>query len=281
MTELTLRRMRPEDPAEGLRLTQAESWAYQIEDWSFHFRLGRGWVACDAGDRVVGTALWWPYGERFAAVGLVVVARDQHGKGIGRKLMDAVMSDAGSRTLQLVATQAGMKLYLQCGFHEVSGIFQQQGVAVDAQLPQGARSASLRKVSCNEVARIARWDAAAFGTDRQHVIATVLESGEGLLAERNGRLAGYALARRAGRGTTIGPVVAEDEILAIELIARALQRSGGFCRLDVPQDAALLSAWLETAGLTRVDRAAVMIRGAPVARQGTARVFGLVSQALT
>jgi GNAT superfamily N-acetyltransferase len=281
MTELTLRRMRTEDLAEGLRLTQAESWAYRIEDWEFHFRLGRGWVACDAHGRVLGTAIWWPYGEWLATVGLVVVGRDQQGKGIGRKLMEAVMSDAGSRTLQLVATQAGMKLYLQCGFRERAGIIQQQGVAVAVPLPDDARRTSLREITGDDLETICPWDAAAFGTDRHRVLATVLATGEGFLAERDGRLAGYALARPAGRGTTIGPVVAEDETLAIELVARALEEAGGFCRLDVPEDAARLSAWLETAGLAPVARAAVMTRGVPMHPRGGARVYGLVSQALT
>jgi len=281
MTELTIRRMQAEDLAAGLRLTQAQSWAYRLEDWSFHFRLGRGWVACDPGGRVLGTALWWPYGERFATIGLVIVGRDQQGKGIGRRLMDVVMSDAGSRTLQLVATTAGRKLYRQCGFREVSGIFQQQGLVVAAPLPEDVRGDVLRKVTRDDIATIARWDATAFSSHRQHIVETILETGDGLLAERDGRLAGYALARRAGRGTTVGPVVAEDEILAIELIAGALERAGGFCRLDVPADATRLSAWLETVGLKRVDQAAVMTRGTALPRQGTARVFGLVSQALT
>ena len=63
MTQVFVRRMQAEDLAEGLRLTQAESWSYRLEDWSLHSRLGQGWVACDAGGRVLGTAIWWRYGE--------------------------------------------------------------------------------------------------------------------------------------------------------------------------------------------------------------------------
>src|SRR5487761_685913 len=170
MAETITRRMHAEDLAEGLRLTQAESWAYRLEDWSFHYRLGRGWVACDAGGRVLGTAIWWPYGEQFATVGLIVVDRHHQGKGIGRKLMNAVMDEAGARTLQLVATRAGTRLYEQCGFRERDAICQHQGKATAAPLPAGSGKASLRTVVHADVAAIAQWDANAFGTQRAHVI---------------------------------------------------------------------------------------------------------------
>ena len=281
MTDVTTRRMQPEDLTEGLRLTRAESWSYRLEDWSLHFRLGKGWVACDAGGRVLGTALWWPYGERYATVGLVVVDRHQQGKGIGRKLMNAVMEDAGTRSLQLVATRAGMRLYEQCGFHEHGAICQHQGVATAAASPLETESASLRAVTSADLATIAHRDADAFGTDRTPVLAAVLAGGEGLLASRDGRLAGYALAREAGRGTTIGPVVAEDERLAIGMVSRLLQRRSGIMRLDVPADAAVLRGWLESSGIACIDTAAVMLRGTPMPHRGAMRLLGLVSQALT
>lgn len=281
MTDIITRRMQVEDLLEGLRLTQAESWAYRLEDWTFHYRLARGWVACEAGGHLLGTALWWPYGARFATVGLVIVDRHQQGKGIGRRLMNAVIEDAGTRSLELVATRAGKRLYEQCGFREQSAIHQRQGTPTGMAPPVEAGEASLRPVVSADVSTIGQWDSNAFGNDRTDVIAAVLETGEGVLAARGGRLCGYALARPAGRGTTIGPVVAADERLAIELIARLLQGKSGFTRLDVPTDATALGTWLESVGIVRVDQAAIMVRGTPPARGGPARVFGLVSQALT
>jgi hypothetical protein len=101
-----------------------------------------------------------------------------------------------------------------------------------------------------------------------------------VLARRNGRLAGFALVRQAGRGTTIGPVVAEDEALAIALIAHQLSTSSGVTRVDVPADAAQLGDWLEVAGIVCVDQVTTMVRGNVREGGAQARVFGLVSQAL-
>lgn len=283
MTEMSTRRMQTEDLAEGLRLTQAESWSYRLEDWAFHFHLGKGWVACDADGQVLGTAFWWPYGDQFATIGLVVVDRHQQGKGIGRKLMNAVMEDAGARSLQLVATRAGKRLYEQCGFREQGAICQHLGAATANTLPLLLKTgtASLDAVTSSGLEAIAQWDAKAFSTDRKSVLAAVLARGEGVVASRQGRLAGYALARDAGRGTTIGPVVAEDETLAIEMVARLMQRRSGIMRLDVPEDATVLRGWLESSGIACIDTAAAMVRGTLMPFRSAARVLGLVSQALT
>lgn len=276
-----IRRMQPGDLPSALRLTQAENWSHRAEDWEFHYRLGRGWVACDADGALLGTALWWAYGDAFGSVGLIVVDRKQQGKGIGRQLMDAIMNDAGPRALQLVATNAGLKLYRQCGFHERGGIEQRQGAPTPLASVATPSGTAMRAVSADDLASLSDLDASAFGAPRHEIIKSVLSTGEGVVAEEGGRLRGFALMRSSGRGTLIGPVVASDESLAIALISRLLNTSKGFTRIDVPADAKELSARLDTAGLVRVDQVTTMVRGhRPVSHSG-AKTFGLVSQAFS
>lgn len=280
MTPFTERRMELRDLEAGLKLTQAQRWSHRLEDWEFHLRLGRGWVVCDADDRPIGTALWWAYGEEFGAAGLIVVDPQQQGKGIGRRLMSTVLNDAGPRALQLVATQAGLKLYRQCGFRERGGIAQHQGVpravAPVAPPPGGV----LRSVRREDLASLCELDAAAFGALRRNVINAVFEAGQGVVAERDGGLTGFALMRQSGRGTLIGPLVAGDARLATALVSHLLNRTAGFVRIDVPTDAPDLGAWLEGAGLVCVDRVTTMVRGIPPEVRADTRVFALVSQAL-
>jgi GNAT superfamily N-acetyltransferase len=279
MGPLTLRRLEARDLAGALRLSQAERWSHRMEDWEFHYRLGRGWVACDADGKVLGTASWWTYGDRFGTVGLVLVDQAHQGQGIGRQLMNVVMSDAGPRVLQLVATDAGLTLYQRCGFSERYAIGQHQGTATQVPAVAPLANTVLRAVSPTDLETLCDLDAAAFSANRRQVVSAVFNAGggAGVLAHRNGRPAGFALARQSGRGTVIGPVVAEDQSLAIALIAYQLKTTRGFTRVDVPADAAQLAAWLETAGLVCVDHVTTMVRGDV---PETARVFGLVSQAL-
>lgn len=282
MAAVTLRRLEAKDLDQALRLSQAERWSHRLEDWEFHYRLGLGWAACDADGKLLGTASWWAYGDGFGTVGLVLVDQQHQGRGIGRKLMDAVIGEAGPRALQLVATKAGLTLYQRCGFSERYTIEQHHGVPTQIPDQTLLLDVEFRAASPADLGALFELDAAAFGVNRQHVLRAALDAGSGMLAYRHNRLVGYALARPSGRGTLIGPLVADDQSLAIGLIARHLDRNGGFTRIDIPADALQLSQWLEKAGLACVDRVTAMVRGDPPPRvdSGT-RVFGLVSQALS
>jgi hypothetical protein len=132
----------------------------------------------------------------------------------------------------------------------------------------------------DDLAALSALDAVAFGANRHDVIRAVSSAGEGVLAERDGMLAGFALMRQSGRGALIGPVVASDESLVMALVSHLASRVSGFVRIDVPTEAAQLGAWLDSVGLASVDRVTTMIRGTPPAVQSGARVFALISQAL-
>jgi hypothetical protein len=195
--------------------------------------------------------------------------------------MNTIIDDAGPRTLQLVATKAGRKLYGDCGFRDVGGIQQRQGVPASRARASLPRNTTLRAVTTDDLPALVDLDAGALGAPRPAVIRSVLEMGSGgVVAEQAGRATGFALARPAGRGTLIGPLVAGDEALAIALANELLKHQEGFTRIDVPSDATQLAAWLDAAGLVCVDEVTTMVRGArPDAAPG-ARTFGLVSQAL-
>ena len=275
-----IRRLQAADLGEALTLTQAENWSHRGEDWQFHHQLGRGWVECGDDGALLGTASWWAYGERFGTVGLVVVDRRQQGKGIGRRLMETVIEDAGARTLRLIATQAGLKLYRQCGFEEIGAIEQRQGVP-KSHSQVAVQDANLRMVTSDDAAVLCQLDATAIAAPRDQVIRAVLATGTGVIATRGGRPAGFALIRESGRGRVIGPIVAPDPTLAIALISWLLQRCDGLARIDLPGEAHEVAQWLDRVGLVCVDRVTAMQRGDPPAQPGSARTFGLVSQALS
>jgi GNAT superfamily N-acetyltransferase len=275
-----VRRLDARDLPEALRLTQELNWSHRLADWDFHFRLGRGWAACDADGRLLGTALWWAYGPALGAVGLVVVRPDCQGRGIGRRLMDAIIGDAGDRTLQLAATQAGLRLYEQCGFVAVDRVSQCQGVvrAVPVPVPDDV---SLREFVRADLAAACRLDQAATGAPRDELIEAVFDQHRGaVVAERAGALAGFAMQRAFGRGTLIGPVIAADESIAVALSSRLLAADERFCRLDIPSAATSLADCLARSGLPAVDEVIRMIRGPSLQVCNGARTFGLVSQAL-
>jgi GNAT superfamily N-acetyltransferase len=295
MAELQLRRMVAADLPAAHALTQALTWSHRLEDWQFHFALGKGWVALNAAGAVLGTILWWGYGERAATLGLVVVDQQAQGHGIGRLLMNVVLKDAGARAFQLMATTAGLKLYQQCGFTALGTVEQRQAVPGATAAPVLPMKPGLQLRACvaGDLPALVQLDAVAFGAPRPQLLAAALQAGSGLLLCRGGEPRGYALLRRSGRGLLIGPLVAEDEDQAIALVASLLQSNPGLVRLDVFVAAARLRAWLDAAGIFTVDRVTPMVRGEwPAAGDGAAgdgragngavhaQRYGLASQAL-
>ncbi|HKZ74810.1 MAG TPA: GNAT family N-acetyltransferase [Steroidobacteraceae bacterium] len=276
-----MRRLGLADLPAALRFTQQQNWSHRLEDWEFHVRLGRGWAACDRGGELLGTAVWWPWGASVGTVGLVLVRNDRQGQGIGARLMDVVLEDAGARTLHLVATQAGLGTYRRLGFVERGAILQCQGHLARVPLPVQPVDASLRSASGSDLDSLCELDEHAFGAPRPQLIRAVHEAGGGgIVAIRAGAPAGFALQRLSGRGMLIGPVVAQDELLAIALVSRLLASGSGFTRADIPADAEALAAHLAAAGIARVDEYACMVRGEPRPRHRAAQTYALASQAL-
>lgn len=82
-SQLVYRPFTAADVAAGHRLSSLVRWPHKPDDWRLLVRLGQGFVALDA-DEVVGTALYWQYGEAGGSPGMVIVLPDQQGRGIGR-----------------------------------------------------------------------------------------------------------------------------------------------------------------------------------------------------
>jgi hypothetical protein len=183
--------------------------------------------------------------------------------------------------MQLVATNAGLKLYQQCGFRERSGVSQHQGNLKPVEAPLLPPGVTLRAASRQDLAALVALDEAAFGASRREVMGAVFGVSQGVLAEQAGRLVGFALMRASGRGSQIGPVVAEDQALAAALIDHQLKLSLGFTRVDIPSSAIALATWLDGAGLPCVDQVTTMVRGDAPQKRSAARTFALVSQAFS
>jgi GNAT superfamily N-acetyltransferase len=277
---LALRPLAESDLPAAQALSAAVGWPHRVEDWRFVHGLGSG-VALEQGGALVGTALTWRYGAEAAALGMVIVAPEHQGKGFGRRLLAAALEELGDgRRVLLHATEAGLPLYHGLGFRARGMVRQQQGAAFSVGLVAPRPGERIRPVGRSDAPALAALDAEAAGMERGPVIAALLEVAEGVVLDRGGEAAGFALLRRFGRGHVIGPVVAPDAEAAKALIGHWLgSRSGQFLRIDVPDEAGLCP-WLAGLGLSEVDKAVPMLRGEAPAPGGRARAFALVNQAL-
>jgi GNAT superfamily N-acetyltransferase len=280
---VNLRRFQTADLEGAYRLTRKLRWPHRLDDWTAILKLGNGVVAVADGE-VIGTALWWPYGDAFATIGLVIVADEFQGLGLGKRLMNTAMAACEGRSTLLNATTAGLPLYEKLGFAAIGGIEQRQGVPVPGPGlipgPELGEGDAVELGSSDDLPAVSALDALAAGMGRSALLASLLADGELLLLKKDGALVGYTIVRRFGRGKVIGPVVAPDTTAVRNLVFAAVARHGeDFLRIDVTQDEALCS-WLDGIGLTRVDSVVTMVRGTAPERNPAAQVFALASQAL-
>jgi GNAT superfamily N-acetyltransferase len=262
-------------------------WPHRAEDWRLAARMGRGFVVKD-GTRLVGTALCWPWSEHGATLGLVIVAPDQQGRGIGRMLMERLLDALGPRMTVLHATPAGQPLYEKLGFKAIGLLHQHQGSDFRVEPVEPPPGERLRALEARDTARVIALASRASGLDRGALLTELLDVSQGVVlvgGEHAEKILGFALLRPFGRGHAIGPVaVAGDDGQCMQraqaLIANRLAaNAGAFTRIDTPDEQGL-GPWLESMGLARVDTVVKMARNGEPVRDPDVLQFAIVNQAL-
>jgi GNAT superfamily N-acetyltransferase len=273
LTELTAFEARHVPGA--LRLSQEMGWPYRREDWEFAATVGEGLVLQQKGE-VIGSAMWWNYGQAYASAGMIIVTASAQGGGYGSRLFNGLLESTDGRNVLLNSTEEGLTLYRRRGFTEWGAVHQHQG---KLNLAVAARSYhDIRPATVSDLPAIKAFDERGTGMPRGPMVAALADVGDVVVIERGGRVAGYAISRKFGRGYVVGPVAAESAEDAQRLILDQLSRlHGQFVRIDVYAEHRL-GDWLESLGLVRVGGATAMIKGRRPMPDGAACMYALANQ---
>lgn len=275
--ELTQIRLDLSHLAAAHRLSAGENWPHRPEEWAFLLGIGTGFGLLADG-RLAGTALLTPYGADAATCNMIIVDPAMRGHGLGRRLMQAVLAEAGPRECRLVATEEGRPLYEKLGFAATGRIGQYQGIALALPAPAGVTEATPA-----DLPEIAALDRAATGMDRAAMLARLMAEGPVLLLRDGSGLRGFAACRRFGRGRLMGPLAARGDAAAEILLRAAIARHAGmFLRVDLTDHGARLAALVQGAGLAHAGGGLAMTRpgAAPCPAPDGAHTYALASQAL-
>ncbi|CAH2405260.1 GNAT family N-acetyltransferase [Mesorhizobium escarrei] len=259
----------------ALKLSQEMVWPYRRDDWEFAATVGNGLVLERAGE-VIGTAMWWNYGQAYATAGMIIVTGSAQGGGHGSRLLNELLEATDGRNVLLNSTEEGLTLYKRRGFTAWGTVIQHQGPLTVAVTPN-ARD-DIRSASVSDLAAIQVFDKSATGMCRPSMVAALADVGNVLVIERAGRVAGYAIARRFGRGYVVGPVAAESAQDARLLILAQLSKlHRQFVRIDAYAEHGL-GGWLESLGLKQVGFATAMVKGRRPVSDGPAGMYALANQ---
>ncbi|MER9504778.1 GNAT family N-acetyltransferase [Mesorhizobium sp. M0579] len=259
-------------------------WPHRPKDWDTLRRAGRGIVAVDGIGRVFGSAMWFPQGDDFATIGVVITTPRTQAQGGGRWLMDQVLEQCGDRNLALNATHAAYSLYVSLGFTTEGIVFMRQGEVAPALPAPPALDGELQVLPSDRLTEIIALDRRAFGTDRERLLALLSANASIYTLSRGGEIVGYSMCREFGRGYVIGPMVARNDLDAVHLTAVHLRNlAGRFARLDTREKDGVFATFLEQCGLGIAETVTTMSKGRRFLNreENGPWVYGLAGHALS
>jgi GNAT superfamily N-acetyltransferase len=244
--------------AHNVALSHAIGWPDVEGDWRVIHEAGV--VVGEYRDgRLVGQGALGLY-EGAGTIAKMVVAPDCQRQGIGRRILDRLMTEAAQReiaVLGLVATPAGRPLYESLAFEPAGDVVVYTGTpeirlspGQAAPLPDIDDAIRLDRLwlGCSRGAMLrGRW---------REAIATSSLTGS------DGRITAYALATAQGTLSAIGPVVAERDDDACQMVRDVCLSVPGPVRIDVPAEQTAFRQWLSRVGMRETRVQTEFVRGA-------------------
>ena len=237
-------------------------------------------MVADVDGEIVGTGVGTVSGTA-GWIGSIFVAPDQRGHGLGVAITQAVidrLDAAGCRTLVLVATADGRRLYERMGFEVQTHYRILQAVGLPPAPDTSGDGAAVRDFAAADLEAILALDREGTGEDRGHAIrrfATV--DSTRVLPGHDGQVEGFVIRAPWGGGAT----VARSADAALRIITARRRAAGpeGRVRVGLVDENAGGLARLAEVGLRLMWSAPRMVRGEPLAWRPET-IFGQFNHAM-
>ncbi|MHA1791292.1 MAG: GNAT family N-acetyltransferase [Promethearchaeota archaeon] len=258
---MKIRKMQQDDIFSLMKLKNKVGWNQVEDDWLRLLELNpAGCFTCFDEDKLIAsvTTTYWD-NKKVGWIGMLIVDEKYRGRGIGKTMLSHAvqyLKEQDIRLIMLDATPAGKALYEKQGF-KTSHIINRYvlgstikvrnmpltfkiddflAIDVENALVQGFKEKDLEDLVLNT-------DKELIGEDRSNIISrlfnervdNVIASVEKLKNASFFRPNGYALYREGMSHFQLGPLVAKNTSIAVNLIKRILaKRQGKSFILDIP-----------------------------------------------
>ncbi|MEU6943976.1 GNAT family N-acetyltransferase [Streptomyces sp. NPDC046316] len=262
LDQLPIRILTSADLTACADLSEDRGWLREEHKWNLLLTAGTGYGIDDPdGKGLIAASVVTSYGPGLSAIGMVLVADRYARRGVGRRLMHHVVTEAGDTPLTLHATPNGQPLYEQLGFVQTGRAEMLKG-RFTATEP--APEIATRAATAEDLQTVLRLDTEVFGLDRTHMITRLPAFADHLrVAEENGEITGFAAAWPNMDTHVVGPLIARDTATAQALVAALAAATDRALRTDVDVRHEALLTWLKANGLASIAFNAVMVRSLP------------------
>jgi GNAT superfamily N-acetyltransferase len=236
-----------EDLSAALKLSNEPGWNQTTADWSVFIEHGMVFGLKEGGTLIATSAIL-PYSS-FGFISMVLVTQMWRKRGLATRLLEQAITALSARGLVPVldATPAGAVVYARRGFQSIFDLCRWERPEPTAASTPKSR-APARAVGMKELDGLVQRDREAFGSDRRFLLQAFLQrAGTRALLSQGG----FVMTRKGHRAVQLGPLVADSEAAAIDLLAGAVAGLGGPVFLDVAERWSELRNWLEANGFRR------------------------------
>ncbi|MFO1082668.1 MAG: GNAT family N-acetyltransferase [Reyranellaceae bacterium] len=239
----------------ALPLSVEAGWNQTVEDWRFMLKAGRGFGVAAPGGGWQASALVLPVGERLSWISMVLVTKTARRHGLGTGLLRHCLEIArdGGGVAGLDATEQGRPIYLPLGFHDLYPIRRWHFDGNRATTVPGLAGITVNPLQAADLPAVMAYDRARSGMGRAATLAHLAARRPTLAwvaRDASRQVVGFVMGRDGRTATSLGPIVAEDELIALLLASRAAVLAGGPVITDVPQAHRGMTRWLTDAGAT-------------------------------
>jgi len=207
----------------GLQLCRLAGWDQVERDWRrFIDGPESGGYAAVQANHLMATIATVRYGRQFGWIGMVLVNPDAQGRGIGSVMVTkAIDTLSDMPAVRLDATPAGRVLYQKYGFVDEYPLTRMEAMAVN--VGHGPRTI-VRPMTRGELPAVVAMDHDIFGAPRAELLEWMYDGAPdfAFVAERHGNLSGYLLGRHGHQFEHVGPLVADDGSVAMEMTKACL-----------------------------------------------------------
>jgi ribosomal protein S18 acetylase RimI-like enzyme len=282
---LPIERLEPGHAEAVAPLSVEAGWNQVAADWRLMIEKGQAFGIRAPSGQWIATALVLPLGPDISWISMVLVTASARRQGLGTRLLERCFAETAQQGVAagLDATEFGRPVYLPLGFRDVYALSRwrlERGATSVVEAPAGVR---IRPASADDLPAIAACDAARSGFRREAILAHLRSRAPSVaqVAERgDGGLAGYVLGRNGHTALHVGPIVADDEDIALALLGSAVGRAGQRVILDVPDAHQKMRAWLAARGATAPRSFMRMVRGRFPPLENAAHLFALAGPEL-
>ena len=281
MTQILIRQASQVEFAVALDWASMEGWNPGLDDLAALYRTDpAGFLMGWKDGAPVSSISVVRYGSTHGFLGFYIVHPDWRGCGVGITTWNAGMLHLKGRITGLDGVVEQQRNYARNGFVFAGRNIRFSGVPVQQEMPEpGIR---VRSAVPRDLADILTYQSPFFPADRDDFIArwtvwSTAASRHTKLAFSNGRMIGFGTIRRCRSGCKIGPLFAENKVVASALFtALCKTEREQEISLDVPEGNSAAIEMAENFALAPVFQTARMWRG-DLPDTPTGRTFGVAT----